>query len=155
MKLTELLNIKKALNEAKQELEELNREKVELKQEINELKQEEDLIREMLVFNTQDHQPKLNLNINDVYVLKNKSGVHFVRKKGVTGYISMHDIFTNGIYVEWCKNVVNLPTVPEVYPEVKVYLDGKVPKLHLQKLYYQANHIDAKVLKKVMTYEED
>lgn len=44
--------------------------------------------------------------------------------------------------------------IKESYPEVNVYLDNMVPKVLLQKLYYRANGIDEKVLKRGMLKED-
>ena len=37
--------------------------------------------------------------------------------------------------------------IKEAFPETRIYLDGMVPKLLIQKLYYQVNGIDEKKLK--------
>lgn len=158
MKIQELFHIDKSLKEKKQELEKLRKEAEELKLmiEINNKEISEDLI-----------------DITNVYVYrKARSNVKlFVEKKEKDIHpfpIRLFDIFS-GKQKDMCSKTefmrsqrpdlwprsdfFTLP-IKETYPEVNVYPDNMVPKILLQKLYYRANRIDEKVLKRG-TLKED
>ena len=60
------------------------------------------------------------------------------------GYLTNSELYDeeNG-----CSNLYFCTVAKEVFHEMCVYLDGMVPKMLIQKLYYQVNGIDEKVLK--------
>ena len=108
------------------------------------------------------------IDITDVYVYqKARSNVKlFVEKKEKKSYpfpVRLFDIFTGEekeyMYSKsefmrsqrpdlWHNSFFFTMHIKEAYPEVNVYLDNMVPKVLLQKLYYRANGIDEKVLKR-------
>lgn len=153
MKIQELLNLDKALAEKKQELERLRKEAEELKliMEINNKEISSDLV-----------------DVTNVYVYqKARSDVKFfVEKKEKGSYpfsVRLFDIFS-GEQKEfmcskseflrshrpdlWHNSLFFTVHIKEAYPEVNVYPDNMVPKVLLQKLYYRANGINEKVLKR-------
>lgn len=158
MKIQELFHLDKALAEKKQELEKLRQEAEELKLmiEINNKEISKDLI-----------------DITNVYVYqKARSNVKlFVEKKEKrTDFFPLRlvNIFSSE-EVTFCKNSEFMHSqhpglwpghnfftthIKEAYPEVNVYPDNMVPKVLLQKLYYRANGIDEKVLKRGALKEE-
>lgn len=159
MKIQELFQLDKSLKEKKQELENLRQEAEELKLmiEINNKEISEDLI-----------------DITNVYVYqKARSNVKFfVEKKEKKSYpfpVRLFDIFSgeqkecmysSSEFMQsqrpdlWPRSDFFTLPIKEVYPEVNVYPDNMVPKVLLQKLYYRANGIDEKVLKRG-TLKED
>lgn len=152
MKIQELFHINKALAEKKLELE-------KLRQEVEELKL-------MIEVNNQEISKDL-IDITNIYVYqKARSNVKFfVEKKEKNSYpfpVRLFDIFS-GEEIEfayksdflrsqrsdlWHNNYFFTIHIKEAYPEVNVYPDNMVPKMLLQKLYYRANGIDEKVLKR-------
>ena len=155
MKIQELLNLDKALVEKKQELEKLRKEAEELKliMEINNKEISKDLV-----------------DITNIYIYiyqKARSDVKFfVKKKEEKPYpfpVRLFDIFSgeqkefmysNSEFIRsqnpslWHNSLFFTVHIKEAYPEVNVYPDNMVPKVLLQKLYYRANGINEKVLKR-------
>lgn len=150
MKIQELLNLDKEIKKKKEELQELKEEieEYQLMLEINQKETREDLI-----------------DITDVYVYQNldSNTALFVEKRvrnlGGRNPIDLINIFTEksiqsisySNFLMLCYAYYQgemLTEIGKMYPEVKVYPDNLVPKLLLQKLYYRANGVDKKVLKR-------
>lgn len=156
MKLKDLLSIDKAIETKNIELAEKKRELEMLRQEVEELKL-------ILDFNNKEYSKEELINITDIYYVKNihTGVVYFVRKmESKTLDYKFVDIFTDKTL--FCFTNSELFTMERgrnrfesysckpinvAFSEVCVYLDGMVPKILLQKLYYHANGIDEKVLR--------
>lgn len=149
MKIQELLNLDKALKEKKHELEKLRKEVEELKLmvEVINKKNSEDLI-----------------DINYVYVLEiadsNTKYFCYRVRRDLCSNIELIDVFSNTRRKSYCTihdyacSKDKMTYIKDAIPEVNVYPTGKVPRVLLQRLYYRANGIDEKVLKRG-TLKED
>ena len=83
------------------------------------------------------------------------------KQEGPHDWVKLYDIFS-GKKIQSCTKFdflrcnhnsldgFNAYPIREFFPEVNVYPNEQVPRLLLQKLYYEANGIDNKILKKSM-----
>lgn len=137
----ELLDIEKQLNRKKYELEKL--------------KEEAELYELMIKINNENCD---KVDIRDIYVVRVDDGIHFVKEKFRTdSYYRYHYIdILSGLTIHSCvwSYEVNKEPIKKVFPELKAYINGQAPRLLVQKLYYQANGIDTKVLKKCFSKED-
>ena len=147
MKIQELFNIDKALEEKRKELEALRQEAEELQMMIDVNTKKEDTV-----------------DISNVYDVTYENIHYFCQKKEeviISTWVYFYDIFSDreilctgkGIFLMCNRNsTVDFSAYPirEVFKEVNVYPNEQVPRLLLQKLYYQVNKIDAKTLKKAI-----
>lgn len=150
MKIIELLDVEKAIKIKKQELEELRR--------------EVELLNTMIESKTNQEG---KVDVSNVYIFRKRGNnvFSFVRRQEMnyTSNYTLYDIFSDelvSVYSQRAfKSVIHnayselflddyIISIKEAFPEVNVYVDGNVPKLLLQKLYYRANGIDEKVLKR-------
>lgn len=153
MKIRDLLIIEKVIEAKRQELE-------KLRQEANEFK----LMLEINSYKSQDDM----ININNVYLFKevNDNYISFIKKQEAqTGKYKLTDVFTGEVHryfdtIEFIDaechfhKLYRLKYIKDAFPEVLAYPDGNIPKLLLQQLYYQANNIDEKVLKKALMKDQ-
>ena len=156
MKIKDLLNVEKAI-EAK------NIELAEKKQELEKLRQEAKELELMIEINNTKNQNDM-IDISNIFLFRvyKSSVVRFIKttESFFDGY-RIIDIFSNE-YIHHCSKsnfidakfgryyAFSVSHIKEVYPEVLAYQNSKVPKLLLQKLYYEANSIDEKVLKRAL-----
>lgn len=155
MKFWDLLNIERAIDVKKTELEEIKKELQLLQKEVEEFKL-------MIDINNKYYSLDELINIENIYLVKEKhSGINYFAKRIEYDTLKYKfvDIYTNESIVylnvlDLC-NVINgydkyyyCQPIIDAFPETRVYLDGRVPKILIQKLYYQVNGIDNKVLKK-------
>lgn len=165
MKITDLFNLEKMiklkkleLELTKQELEKLRKEAEELKLmiEINNKQNSDDMvdISNVVVIDycgkkyfAEEVYEKISITECWRYidVFSDKEIFHKMEGTSISYYFNDNDEVSNDIL--WIKKIEH------VYPEVNCYPEGKVPKLLLQKLYYEANNIDAKVLKRGVLQE--
>jgi hypothetical protein len=131
LKLKELFNLEKSINQKKDELEMLERELIELKNSF--------------------------INISNVYVIKKNKITYFVTlgKKCDFDEGIMLDIFTNTTVISWnnenelSNQLSTFKHIRNVFPEVNIFQDENVPIWLLQELYYRANNIDKELLEKI------
>lgn len=155
MKIKDLLNIEKVIEVKNIELE-------EKKQELARLRQEAEKLKFMIDLNNKDYRDDELIDINNIYLIKkkksdvvcfaNKIEIAFLKYRFVDIYTNENiaylsnfellDALEGNNILYFCK------AIREAFPEIRVYPDGKVPKLLIQKLYYQANGVDNKVLKR-------
>lgn len=155
MKIKDLLNIEKSIAEKNIELE-------EQKQELEKLRLEAEKLKLTIEINNAKNQDDM-IDISNIYLyreIKSDVVLFIKRIENVNGY-KLIDIFSNK-HVRYCDRFefidakfakafdFSIEHIKEVYPEVLAYPNGLVPKLLLQKLYYEANNIDEKVLQKAL-----
>lgn len=156
MKIRDLLNIEKAIATKNKELE-------EKKHELERLRQEAEKLKLIVDINNRQYTEDELINVNNIYIFISKAKgnrVRFVEKRktkrvfyydfvdiytkefiGTFNSGEIYDIKTGNDHLYFCNEL------KDAFPETLIYLDGMVPRLLLQKLYYQANGIDEKILK--------
>jgi len=154
MKIKDLLNIEKAIVVKEFELE-------ESKKELEKLRQEAEQLKLIVDINSSHYNGEDLISIKDMYLFRNKTSniTHFAKKieceplnyKFVDIYTGERLTYLNSLELINAKRDNNrtyyCESISEVFPVMRIYLDGMVPKILLQKLYYEVNGIDNKVLK--------
>ncbi len=165
MKIKDLFNLEQAIHHKNKELR-------DKKQELEKLKKEAEELKLMIQLNQQENNTDM-IDISNVKVANYYGKICFVLEKkvlmGDTIWYSK-DLFSGNelfwkyenpsvigkdyIYMDILnqstKEISIMGPIEAICPEVNCYLDKKVPKLLLQKLYYEMNHIDEKMLKKAI-----
>jgi len=156
MKIRDLLNVDKAIKLKNKELE-------DKKYELEKLRQEAEELKLIVDFNNKQYSKEELINITDMYYVKNRNtGVVYFATKMVSNVLDYKfvDIFTNETITSFSSYTLSVmesdrnsyelyfcKPINLAFPEVRVYLDRMVPKILLQKLYYQANGIYEKALR--------
>lgn len=156
MKIRDLFNLEKAIEEKKEELDDLKFQLEETKKLLESLQEEQTFIECMIDYNENNmnnNSALLKIDINNTYVYNDKGINHFVTIKNSMGLIKLRDILNNDLMLVYSDERRKLKLLVTVYPEILTYMDGNVPLTLLQKLYYESNGIDSKVLKKAKINE--
>jgi len=155
MKIKDLLSVEKAVEVKKLELE-------ETKKELQLLQNEVEKFKLMVDMNNKHYSYNELISIKNIYLVNEKhSGINYFAKREEYDTLKYKfvDIYTNDsiVYlnvsdlcdaINGCHKYYYCQPIIKAFPETHIYLDGKVPKILMQKLYYQVNGLDNKVLKK-------
>lgn len=154
MKIKDLLNVEKAIAVKTVQLEQAKKELERLRQEAEQLK----LITDI---NSNRYRSEDLIDVNNMYLFRDKASniTHFAKKieceplnyKFVDIYTGERLTYLNSLELIGAKRdsdrTYYCEAISEVFPVTRIYLDGRVPKVLIQKLYYEVNDIDNKVLK--------
>ena len=156
MKIKDLFNLEKAISKKQKELEKIRIELEETKKNLKDLQEEQAFIEGMIDYNENsmnDNSELLEININSTYRFRYNGIFQFVTPTISRGCIELTNILNGNIFRIYEDEVEKLELLVNLYPEILTYIDGKIPLTLLQKLYYESNHIDSKVLKKAKINE--
>lgn len=156
MKIRDLFNLEKAIEEKKEELDDLKFQLEETKKLLESLQEEQTFIECMIDYNENNmnnNSALLKIDINNTYRINYNGIFHFVTTNSMIGWIHLTDIFNGDVFCIYEDEKHKLKLLVTVYPEILTYMDGNVPLTLLQKLYYESNGIDSKVLKKAKINE--
>ncbi len=166
MKIKDLFNLEQAIHHKNIELR-------DKKQELEKLQKEAEELKLMIQLNQQENNTDM-IDISNVKVANYYGKICFVleeERKAFTGdtlwyskdlfsgkelfWKYKHPTFMGEDYIYMVddgkrEEVSIMGPIEAICPEVNCYFDRKVPKLLLQKLYYEMNHIDEKILEKAI-----
>lgn len=154
MRIKDLLNIWKSIVVKENQLRNTKRELEKLREEI-------EMITSTIDINSDHYKQEDLIYVGNMYLFRDKSSniTHFVQRiEYETFHYELVDIYTGEKVARFtlyglmdAVNGINkscyCQSINEFFPITQVYVDGKVPKILIQKLYYEVNNIDNKVLK--------